>query len=278
MKLNWVKFKSRYWAFTVVSLLIALPLGARPFGCGLLKGLGFQWALFGKTAERLSPQVFEQVQQSEKLREPRNYHTLAMRAEFEGEADGGASYWFNWANQKNTQVPRISYLSENQRAIHRIYFYKDKVYDAEGVALCASGPCQGIFVMDPQGRFYFSLSSQEAVFHHSSFLAGGAISAAGHLEFDRGKLVHVNNASGHYKPPAITNYFVLMELIKRGVSLPKTMSFVKGIFDQGHPDRTSRGDLFGFDGAFESDLSPFQIKMKALLQAYLKNRQSVAPE
>jgi len=37
-------------------------------------------------------------------------------------------------------------------------------------------------------------------FHHSSFLAGGAVMAAGEWTVENGKLMHINACSGHYKP------------------------------------------------------------------------------
>jgi hypothetical protein len=37
-------------------------------------------------------------------------------------------------------------------------------------------------------------------FHHSSFLAGGAVMAAGEWTIENGKLRHINACSGHYKP------------------------------------------------------------------------------
>jgi hypothetical protein len=38
-------------------------------------------------------------------------------------------------------------------------------------------------------------------FHHSSFLAGDEVACAGEIEVTHGKLVSINNNSGHYTPP-----------------------------------------------------------------------------
>ncbi len=56
-----------------------------------------------------------------------------------------------------------------------------------------------IFVLDPRGNMYVNMGTQ-GEFHHSSFLAGGPVIYAGEIEIRNGKLLHLNNSSGHYQP------------------------------------------------------------------------------
>ncbi|CAH1760172.1 5091_t:CDS:2 [Entrophospora sp. SA101] len=60
-------------------------------------------------------------------------------------------------------------------------------------------PEKWIYVTDCTGKFYVGKKTK-GDFHHSSFLAGGAIGAAGGIKVRNGKLLEINPKSGHYKP------------------------------------------------------------------------------
>jgi len=62
------------------------------------------------------------------------------------------------------------------------------------------GIVPGIWVMSPSGKFYTSVEHQTGIFHHSSFLAGGLVEGAGLVVFEHGKITHIDNESGHYRP------------------------------------------------------------------------------
>ena len=54
-------------------------------------------------------------------------------------------------------------------------------------------------------------------FHHSSFLAGDEVACAGELEVSHGKLVSINNNSGHYTPPPECLLTLIDSLSRAGV-------------------------------------------------------------
>jgi len=58
-----------------------------------------------------------------------------------------------------------------------------------------------IWVQGPSGRFYSSTNSKAGKFHHSSFLAGREVKAAGDWNVTKGELKMISAISGHYKPP-----------------------------------------------------------------------------
>jgi hypothetical protein len=58
-----------------------------------------------------------------------------------------------------------------------------------------------IWVQGPSGRFYSSIESELGKFHHSSFLAGRDVKAAGDWEVINGHLTKISAQSGHYRPP-----------------------------------------------------------------------------
>jgi len=55
--------------------------------------------------------------------------------------------------------------------------------------------------------------------HHSSFLAGRPVAAAGTLFIKDGKIVSIDNASGHYRPDVKTLELVRQELAANGVDV-----------------------------------------------------------
>jgi len=72
-----------------------------------------------------------------------------------------------------------------------------------------------LFVMDGDGNIYAGPNHE--VNHHSAFLAGGPVAAAGHIEVDNGRLVGADNDSGHYWPPHEFLQQFAQEVASRGV-------------------------------------------------------------
>ncbi|CAG8501879.1 26781_t:CDS:2 [Racocetra persica] len=78
-----------------------------------------------------------------------------------------------------------------------------------------------IYVTDCFGNFYVG-QKKKGHFHHSSFLAGGAICAAGGIKVRNGKLIELNPKSGHYKPAKHHFNALVDRLKKEGVDLNGT--------------------------------------------------------
>ncbi|HET9642184.1 MAG TPA: hypothetical protein VFP68_02215, partial [Burkholderiaceae bacterium] len=57
-----------------------------------------------------------------------------------------------------------------------------------------------MFVMDHDGNIYASTRRVPGKFHHSSFVAGGAVAAAGEIEVRNGEVTYISRRSGHYWP------------------------------------------------------------------------------
>lgn len=75
-----------------------------------------------------------------------------------------------------------------------------------------------IYVSDCEGRFYVGRKIK-GHFHHSSFLAGGAIRAAGGIKVRQGKLLEINPNSGHYKPTQHHFKDLIKRLRKEGIDV-----------------------------------------------------------
>ena len=72
------------------------------------------------------------------------------------------------------------------------------------------------WVQGPSGRFYSSNESECGKFHHSSFLAGRDVKAAGDWVVEQGKLKTISAMSGHYHPTLDSLRRALLDL--QGVS------------------------------------------------------------
>ena len=102
----------------------------------------------------------------------------------------------------------VTYFSAQQAETYRVRFkpdrklyrvHDDSLYDTDALETCASGPGWAIFVVSPKGDMY-SHKHVEGVFHHSSFLGGSAVMAAGEVLVVNGEVRIINSKSGHYLP------------------------------------------------------------------------------
>ncbi|KAG0293886.1 hypothetical protein BGZ96_002109 [Linnemannia gamsii] len=88
-----------------------------------------------------------------------------------------------------------------------------------------------IYVTDPQGVLYIA-QKVKGQFHHSSFLGGGTVCAAGGILVNQGKLIAVNPKSGHYRPGQRHFDRLLSDLEQMGISL-EGVKVSKGILEAG---------------------------------------------
>jgi hypothetical protein len=82
-----------------------------------------------------------------------------------------------------------------------------------------SGDDIAIFVMGLDGKIYIG-SHELGIFHHSSFLAGGPVAAAGEIVIKDGVILLITAKSGHYRPNPWekANEQIIEELTLRGVN------------------------------------------------------------
>lgn len=85
-----------------------------------------------------------------------------------------------------------------------------------------------IFVMDGQGRIYAGENFHK-VQHHSSFLGGGAVAAAGELQASGGSLTRVSNMSGHYRPGPGYLWQAIVQMASQGVDMSGVSAQIAGV-------------------------------------------------
>ncbi len=110
-----------------------------------------------------------------------------------------------WISEKKRQgrhefIPRITYVPGAEREKYRVQFSgPDASYAETGEKLDPGKDY--IYVMAPGGEYYAAEETSETQmkFHHSSFLGGADVAAAGHMKFQHGDLL-IDLESGHYQP------------------------------------------------------------------------------
>ena len=146
----------------------------------------------------------------------REYSVTGKITDFLGENEG-----------KILGFEKIIYLNENERVNYEIFVdEKGKIRNINGdfvdttnMESAHGGDNIGIFVMGLDGKIYIG-SHEIGIFHHSSFLAGNPVSAAGEIIIKDGIITLITAKSGHYRPTpwdkAIEQVF--QELTLRGVN------------------------------------------------------------
>ncbi|XP_057804062.1 IQ domain-containing protein IQM3-like isoform X2 [Salvia miltiorrhiza] len=142
-------------------------------------------------------------------------------------------YWLDIGDGKTLDLdecPRsrlhqecINYLGPQERECYEYIIVEGEfIHKQTGDALDTNEQINSgskwIFVMSVSNKLYAG-EKKKGMFHHSSFLAGGATLAAGRLVAERGKLKSVSAYSGHYRPTDESLGIFLTFLQNSGVKL-----------------------------------------------------------
>lgn|GEM_PF-4678455 len=100
----------------------------------------------------------------------------------------------------------VPYLSEKESAKFLVqvkdgHLYQEASGEMERLSTKgATNPADHyLFVMDGRGRVFAAPSRK--VTHHSAFLSGNPVAAAGSFKVEEGRIVAITDQSGHYAPP-----------------------------------------------------------------------------
>jgi hypothetical protein len=163
--------------------------------------------------------------------------------------------FFDWVDnweKKNRKLSRTRYITdEGDQKRYRLGFrgvqpwYEDRM--PPKLAKYESGPDkQGIYVMTPSGEFYARREDdiRKATFHHSSFLAGLPVGAAGKMKAESGKLA-INLESGHYQPRVRHMLNAVRGLKQKGVPLGqlKVQPFIEEVSPLTWPAKQFKQEL-----------------------------------
>ncbi|KAJ4705169.1 IQ domain-containing protein [Melia azedarach] len=139
-------------------------------------------------------------------------HNLHLYYEEWGKTDDGQPffYWLDIGDGKDKELkecPRsklrcqcIKYLGPQEREHYEYIVVDGKIIHKQtGDLLDTQQGNKYIFVMSTLKKLYAGMK-KKGMFHHSSFLAGGATIAAGRLVAEHGVLKSISAYSGHYRP------------------------------------------------------------------------------
>lgn len=144
--------------------------------------------------------------------------------------NGSTMPFFDWASKFHPKIRQVKYLTESEREPYKVDF--SDPHNPVNKTKKDYSPKPGekksmlIFVMTENGDFYMHQKNSEDMmpygFNHSSFFAGEPVAGMGMLHFNhQGKLVAIDNYSGHYKPKTEQVLNVMDSLMRKGVDLSK---------------------------------------------------------
>ena len=125
-----------------------------------------------------------------------------------------------------------------------------------------------IFVMNEAGQF-FAAESQLFAVHHSTFLAGGAVAAAGELQLSSGVVTVLSDQSGHYLPGPAFIWQAVKQLEAGGVNAKGVTVELAGIGELNGAEFLTR-----FDPRDPESLSFDRAKAVQQVRAYLARKKS----
>lgn len=107
--------------------------------------------------------------------------------------------------RERDQGNNVVYLSPEQRANYELRPKDGLLFRKDGIIPIDTKHSYGnhslLYVICEDKKIY-SGRGAKYILHHSSFLAGGDVLAAGKLMTSGGKVVFISNNSGHYRPSA----------------------------------------------------------------------------
>lgn len=122
----------------------------------------------------------------------------------------GAGHGKKAVTREQLEAAEVQYCNKKTRQQFQVSVRDGKLHWInQGMRLCHSSKkakadgkrVMMIYVMAPNGTLYLGDKKREK-FHHSSFLSGSAVIAAGSMCVEHGILREVTPHSGHYRPSA----------------------------------------------------------------------------
>ncbi|KAG7395074.1 hypothetical protein PHYBOEH_004271 [Phytophthora boehmeriae] len=129
-------------------------------------------------------------------------------------ADCSFFHWLDHGNGRKLELPEcnqlqlrstlVEYCTVQERRQFELQFVSDGEnvtvkYAASGLVVNTDERSKWIFVVDLNGHMYLNRKCKGR-FHHSSFVAGAPIFAAGKIIIKQGTIVAIEPHSGHFKP------------------------------------------------------------------------------
>ncbi|QYD69155.1 hypothetical protein KZJ38_01825 [Paraburkholderia edwinii] len=127
----------------------------------------------------------------------------------------------------------VPYLDAAARAQYEVFVSQGMLCQKDGSGALQPMDTQGqtyMYVMDGRGTLY--AGDDMDLQHHSSFLSGAPVAAAGAIRVASGQLNYLTDQSGHYAPSTDHTAQVLQKLRSLGVDLSQVQTDYRGMSRQ----------------------------------------------
>lgn len=161
--------------------------------------------------------------------DPDNMKLKSMQKEYQGEEKGLLPVMLRERVDANGKIVpgKTHYIkTDKRREPYRGFISDGKLYDSKG-ELFNSKISDGDkylnsnFVIDKNGNLFLHPRPEVGRIHHSTFLAGDDVLAAGELVVKDGVVIGMINRSGHYKPEDVHFYQGIYLMMKNGLDFTK---------------------------------------------------------
>jgi len=149
----------------------------------------------------------------------------------------------------------VRYCAQHEQAENLVSIGKaGLLYQHDAPLDTSTGSAEWIFVLSHENRLYAhpKIASASPRFHHSSFLAGAAVAAAGKLEARQGRLVRLSPHSGHYRPGRRSVVGLLRFLNESGVDLEAVRIDMQRFLPKTTMEKVSKKETTQMVGAREA--------------------------
>ncbi len=119
----------------------------------------------------------------------------------------------------------VHYITPENLHKYELTIRNGRLYSSDGKLFNTAANDPGIYIMDGEGRIYAAEKGLEGVFHHSSFLSGSPVAAAGQFEVRDGQIIKLDDRSGHYLPPRFMTEQLVAWLKQHGITLNRSQLF-----------------------------------------------------
>lgn len=111
----------------------------------------------------------------------------------------------NGKQEEKTISSQVDYVSEEiGKKQYKVNFHEGKICDLKSIPIDTTkvkGKCPGFFAYIITEQNAMLISEHIAgKFHHSSFISAQKVKCAGMIMIENGKILEINNISGHYRP------------------------------------------------------------------------------
>ena len=199
------KFKNKTRWDAMRDLMAELMREAQRIGVKLVRGPADFRTITGQINRQTDPKEAPKMDDSNvgiwlEVLDPQHRHAYDLSGAYQKwlKTAGKVSFWDYVGTNTQTEVDYYQGLMFATRFEGQLLVKEDgERVHTEGFRSLAAGDGWCIFVLSPDGTLFVH-EHERSKFHHTSFLGGGAVLAAGEIAVDQGRVAGLTAKTGHY--------------------------------------------------------------------------------